>query len=330
MTSFQERIINVMKESDVNWKTARMIPIPEYDWKSGSPNEFYETFTKRPHPVVLRGFLEGTDLLDDFTFDKVVERFGEETVILTRPEKDGYMGKLKEVLNPNVYLHNSELLFNKYPDIVDTLQTYRLEPYLRRKSSYAQLFVGRQGTGAPLHNAGTWNFFYMVDGTKTWYFIDPYDYYLAYPVWGRGHAAGMFTCLYPDEFREDLYPAMKYCPYYRVDLCPGDVLLNPPWWGHGIRNTSDKSVAVATRWYVGGIVGETLNTMEDDYDVCRFACFNFFMGSKSFRFLQDILYEPSPRFDEHVTLREKHGRFIDAQRRLAKGELDILGYKPCF
>ena len=228
----------------------------------------------------LRGFLKGSKLMKEYTFDKMVERFGDETVILTKPEKDGYMGKLREVLNPKVYLHNSELLFNKYPEIVKDLETQKLDPYLRRKSSYAQLFVGRQGTGAPLHNAGTWNFFHMIDGTKTWYFIDPYDYYFAYPMWGPGHAAGMFTSLYPDEFSKELYPAFQYCPYYYVDLQPGDVLLNPPWWGHGIRNTSDKSVAVATRWYVDGVVGKTLNTMEDDYDVCRFACFQLFHGTK--------------------------------------------------
>ncbi len=319
-----------MKESNIDWEKARRIPIPEYDWKNGSPDEFYNTFGKRPHPVILRGFLKGTDLMKKYTFDQMVERFGEETVILTKPEKDGYMGKMKEVLNPKVYLHNSEILFNKYPEILEALETHKLEPYLRKKSSYAQLFVGRQGTGAPLHNAGTWNFFYMIDGTKTWYFIDPYDFYFAYPLWVPGHGAAIFLNLYPDQFRKDLYPAFQYCPYYVADLEPGDVLLNPPWWGHGIRNTSDKSVAVATRWYVDGVVGTNLKTMEDDYEVCRFAVFNFFMGLKSFRFLHDILYEPSPRYDEHVTLREKHGRFIDAQRKMSQGELEIEGYRPYF
>ena len=33
------------------------IPIPEYDWRNGNPDEFHQTFVKTPHPVVLRGFL---------------------------------------------------------------------------------------------------------------------------------------------------------------------------------------------------------------------------------------------------------------------------------
>ncbi len=319
-----------MKESGVDWENVREIKIPEYDWKKGNPDEFFKTFTATPHPVVLRGFLKGTTLMKDYTFDKIVERFGDETVILTRPDKDGYVGKLKEVLNPNIYLHNSEVLFNKYPQMAKDLETEKLNPYLRKESSYAQLFVGRQGTGAPLHNAGTWNFFHMVDGTKKWYFIDPYDYYLAYPMWLGGHSANIIMNLYPDQFDKKLFPAFQYCPYYVADLQPGDVLLNPPWWGHGIRNTSDKSVGVATRWYENGTVGHNFKTMENNYDICRFASFMFLSGIKSYPFLQDVLYEPSPRYDEHVTLREKHGRFIHRQKELATGSLVVDGWRPTF
>ena len=42
---------------------------------------------------------------------------GEEDVFLTTKEIDGYPGKLKEVNDNSVYLHNSEKLFNKYPEI---------------------------------------------------------------------------------------------------------------------------------------------------------------------------------------------------------------------
>jgi hypothetical protein len=30
------------------------------------------------------------------------------------------------------------------------------------KNGYEQLFVGREGTGTPFHNAANWNMFYMV------------------------------------------------------------------------------------------------------------------------------------------------------------------------
>ena len=43
-----------MKESNVNWEEKRAVPIPEYDWKNGSPKEFNELFVKQRQPVVLR------------------------------------------------------------------------------------------------------------------------------------------------------------------------------------------------------------------------------------------------------------------------------------
>ena len=51
------------------------------------------------------------------TFDKMISRFGEETVFLTKKDCDGVEGKLKEVCNPDTYLHNSEKLFLKYPEL---------------------------------------------------------------------------------------------------------------------------------------------------------------------------------------------------------------------
>ncbi len=319
-----------MKESDVDWERCREIQIPEYDWKNGNPDEFYNTFVKTPHPVVLRGFIKDTPLTKEYTFDNFVEKYAEDTVFILKPDKRSYMGKVKELKDPSLYLQNCEVLFNRHPELLETLhkETVRLEPYLKKKCGYGQLFVGSQGYGAPLHNAGTWNFFHMVNGTKKWYFIDPYDYYFAYPIWVWGQPAAPFAQLYPDEFDKTKYPALQYCPYYVTELQAGDILLNPPWWGHGIRNTSKQSVAVATRWYPNGVVGDNLKTTEDNYEVNRFGTFIFHTGIRSFFFLQKILYEPSPKFDEHVTLREKQAQYIE--RDMAEVRKSVGNWKPSF
>jgi hypothetical protein len=156
-----DRLIAQMKAQGYT-SAQRKMPIPEYDWKNGDPETFFKTFAIRPHPVVLRGFMKNTDLLKKLNWDTVLSRFGEEDVYLTTKEMDGTPGKLKEVNNPKVYLHNSEKLFMKYPEIRDLFQYERLEPYLHMKVGYEQLFVGREGTGTPFHNAANWNMFYMV------------------------------------------------------------------------------------------------------------------------------------------------------------------------
>ncbi len=109
---FQNHIIHVMKNSNVNWEKAKNIPVPEYDWEKGNPQEFYETYVKRPHPVILRNFMKGSKLMD-LSFDHLLEKYGDTLVALTGL-KTGRIGKLKEVDNPEVYLQNSEALFNKH------------------------------------------------------------------------------------------------------------------------------------------------------------------------------------------------------------------------
>ena len=95
-----------MKESGYKPKA---IPIPEFDWKNGNPENLYKNFIKRPHPVILRGFLKGSELLKEYTFDQMMEKYGEEDVILSKREIDGFEGKMKDVMNPKIYLHNSEV-----------------------------------------------------------------------------------------------------------------------------------------------------------------------------------------------------------------------------
>ena len=307
---------------------ASEVPIPEYDWKNGSPDEFYETFVRRPHPVILRGFMKNTQLLRDLGWDHVLNTYGEEDVYLTKKELDGYPGKLKEVNDNSVYLHNSEVLFNKYPGIRDLFEYERLEPYLKMKPGYEQIFVGKKGTGTPFHNASVYNMFYMIDGTKKWYFVDPYDTWLAYPITLLGKAASVLYVLWPIEYNVEAFPMFKYCPIYTAEVGPGDVLFNPPWWWHSIKNTSEHSVAVASRWHTDGICGQTLMTTEENYDIYRWGSFAFFNGIASWGFLHSILQTPSPRYDEHITIREKNNRFVHKQIEHAeKGGIDMFGVK---
>lgn len=321
MIRFHEYVSNrLMKQMlDAGYSSAkREVPIPEYDWKNGDPEVFYKTFVARPHPVVLRGFMADTDMTKELTWEKVLEKYGDEDVFLTKRELDGYLGKLKEVDNPKTYLHNSEKLFNKYPALRKLFQYERLEPFLKMKVGYEQIFVGREGTGSPFHHAAVYNMFYMVDGKKTWWFIDPYDSFLAYPMAVLGKAAGALLCLWPNEYNKEAFPMFQFCPVYTTTLNPGDVLFNPPWWWHSIKNVTPTSVGVASRWHTDGIAGHNLVGTEEDYNIYKIGSFFFMMGHSSWTFLHGILQTPSPKFDEHITLREKSNRYAHHQIRFSE------------
>jgi quercetin dioxygenase-like cupin family protein len=250
----------------------REVPIPEYDWKTGDPETFYNTFVKTPHPVVLRGFMSKTNLLKDLSWKSVLSKYGEEKVLLTRKDLDGYPGLLKEVESPNVYLHNSEKIFSKYPEVRNLFEYERLSPYLKMKAGYEQIFVGREGTGSPFHHAANYNMFYMVDGSKQWWFVDPYDTFLGYPVALLGRAANVLMCLWPNQYNKEAFPLFKYCPVYTAVLKPGDVLFNPPFWWHSIKNVTPTSVGVASRWHTDGITGHKVCLSVSCLFLCLFVC----------------------------------------------------------
>lgn len=300
----------------------RMLPIPEFDWRNRSPQEFVEEFIRNPFPVVLRGFSANTPASQTFNFDKLLEVYGDEQVLLTTREKDGFEGKLKDVRNPKIYCHNSEYLFIRHPELKALLGFDRLEPYSAgMKEAYSQLFIGLRGTGSPIHCAAVWNWFHMLDGRKRWYFADPSHSLFLYPVNVMGRVAATSHCSFPDQYNAEGYPLFKYCPFYEVELDPGDVLMVPPWWWHAVQNLTDQSVAVASRWHTGGVVGQNLTWTEEDYDVNRFFSVILQLGFSSPAQMQQLVADPSPQIDEHTTLRERKNRFVDRHYKLANEKL---------
>lgn len=194
------------------------------------------------------------------------------------------------------------------------------------KVGYEQIFVGREGTGSPFHHAPVHNMFYMIDGVKEWWFIDPYDTFLAYPMIILGRAAAALLCAYPNDYNKAAFPLFQFCPVYTAKVYPGDVMYNSPWWWHGIKNVTPTTVAVASRWHPNGIAGGNFLMTEENNDVYRLGSLNFFIGLQSWSFLHSILQTPSPRFDEHATLRERKNRYVHNQTRFAElGGIDACG-----
>jgi hypothetical protein len=77
-----------------------------------------------------------------------------------------------------------------------------------------------------------------------------------------------------------------------------------------------------------GIVGSKLMSNEEDYDNNRMASLLFFTGPPSVDFMHSVLYDPSPKYDEHETLREKKARFADITNAISKGKVVIDSWRP--
>ena len=295
----------------------KSLKLPEYDWEKGTPEDFHEKFVKNPRACILRGI--NKDIKEEFSFDNLVEKYGEEEVMLTRADigKD-YTGKLKEIVDPRVYLVNCETVYKKYPEIQKAANLTQFAPYMNKDLGYCQLFAGKNGTKTPLHCASNWNLFALFQGTKTWYMIDPEHSWFIYPLSVVGRAANFCFPPFPDEYDETKFPLMKWLPYYKVEMQAGDLVFVPPWWWHAVRNTDEKNTAIASRWIAHGGVGSAWQFTTEDDDVNRWGDFMFYAGLKSWTFMHDILRNPSPMYDEHTTLREKNSRFVSHQTLATK------------
>mmetsp|Transcript_28234 Transcript_28234/g.92142 ORF Transcript_28234/g.92142 Transcript_28234/m.92142 type:complete len:269 (+) Transcript_28234:737-1543(+) len=167
---------------------------------------------------------------------------------------------LKTVVEgPEAYVHNLEILFASYPELGQSLSLKSLVPFSGGLPFYnLQAFFGISSTGTPWHCANNFNFFFQLQGEKHWEFADPRFSFCFAPAWMAKPTAfkpDLRVCGEEMPFTEVL---AAYCPLFNAVprlvtiLKPGDVMLNPPFWWHAIRNVCSAQdgfvVGVSTRW----------------------------------------------------------------------------------
>jgi len=187
-------------------------------------------------------------------FDFLEKRYGDDPVILTDgvvphvPSVARRYAVLRDILGkeggePTRYLRFHPMLAI-HPELLDDFPLDFFEHYKVRKSLYShiQFFVGKEGTNTGLHNSQMCNLFAMVHGEKEWVlyptvytpYMDPQVSRSVYRL--SRHNTGRF-----------LEPSLAKLDGYRVTLRPGDILWNPPFYWHSVRNLSD-TIGVGYRW----------------------------------------------------------------------------------
>lgn len=220
-------------------------------------------------PVVLREFLQRSADWRDWSLDAFLETYGDEQDLLCCPVRDGYPGRVREIVVPGVYLHNTQILLRRYPELLRQAG-FALLPQTIAKglmfSGVTQLMIGRGRSGSFWHCAGGLNLFCMLAGRKRWTFIDPAESPFLLPMtegvgrssyYRAGHGGGspLFAEYLeimdadPDTHRDEVFDRIfSRATRYEVEIGPGDVLMSPPWWWHDVRNTTEDTIGLATRW----------------------------------------------------------------------------------
>ena len=228
-----------------------------------SIKDFKKEYLKKGIPVVLEGAAKDWDCCKKWTPEFFKKQYGNDEVplidaiYLDQGVKFVPLEKvIDEVLDgKSSYLRFYNLL-SKHPERFDDFDKNWLQK-LKHKFSYVtftQVFIGGNKSNTGLHNSHADNLFVQVHGEKEWILypnhfaplIDPPSTtggtYRITPK--RGKNGQPFNPFAPDF---TTYPLYKYIDGYRVILKPGDILYNPPYMWHSVKNNTD-SIGLGYRW----------------------------------------------------------------------------------
>eukprot|EP01035_Chromulina_nebulosa_P024835 gene24835-32347_t len=119
--------------------------------------------------------------------------------------------------------------------MIDNEQIRSIEPGFRTAT---QVFMGVPTMGSDIHAAMGINIFRQIIGEKKWWFIPPSQTaYLKPSINVNGFSAHTHTLVGKEGGTPS--PWMTKLERYTSVLHPGDVLINPPWFWHGIVNLGD-------------------------------------------------------------------------------------------
>lgn len=217
-------------------------PVPEVT--SLTRERLIESCFKQPAPLVFRQGAKNWPCMKTWSLDFFADHYGETKVISFDDTKEITLKDLcQNVKSGGTFT----MKFHPLVDFEKSLQQDVNWPWFRSMEvgpaigHNSNLFI--TGAGATdLHGANVCNLFVQVTGKKTWWIYPP--------------EATAFLNLHPKAYHwaSPFKPApwqtespLERVEHYKVDLEPGDILYNPPYFWHYV-HTWEPSIAVAYKW----------------------------------------------------------------------------------
>ena len=221
--------------------------LPVIDFKKLEKHKFIKQYVNPGHPAVIKGF---SATAFSWSLDWFFSNFGDIKFPLINRAYESFETQPLKIISEdgNYAFANSEQLFRDFEFLTKGLENHKLKDILSGHRQFsAQFFVSSEaGSYTRLHSGHTGFMYYNIQGNKLWDIIDPFYLSLIYahlnPFDGRS-IVGTFN----DERLKSL-PLLKYCPRYRVELEPGDLLWVPCYWWHAVKSLSKGNLAISNRW----------------------------------------------------------------------------------
>ncbi|HVA99478.1 MAG TPA: cupin-like domain-containing protein [Bacteroidia bacterium] len=252
---FYENLEKTLKKSG----EGKIIPIERR--VNLSLKDFKKQYLKTGIPVVLEGAAKDWDCVKKWSLEYFKDLHGEDEIVIVELDKKGFPYeniKLADVID-NIRSGGKKYyrfypLLDKHPE---HLKDFDYQWLLERNTRFSwfdafQVFIGGKDTFTTLHNANQSNLFVQVYGEKKWILYSHYHTMILDPDPCRNmyrqapeREKGQFDPFNPNY--EKPYNLYKYIDSYEVNLKPGDILWNPPYYWHTVKNTTD-SIGVGYRW----------------------------------------------------------------------------------
>lgn len=208
-------------------------------------------------PIVIRELLVNTSGVEKWpNADWWVENYKDEQILcgtLDSVRDECTIGDFfTEVKNGNpFYISGASKIMTRNPQLADMVEDERIAQIEPGERVSTQIFMGLKDMGSDIHSAMGVNIFRQMVGSKKWWFIPPSQTPFLKPSMNvNGFSAHTHTMVGKSGEQES--PWMKKIERYTAVLQPGDVLINPPWFWHGIVNQGESAdslvVGVPTRY----------------------------------------------------------------------------------
>ena len=217
--------------------------------------EFRRRYQKPGIPVVFEGAASDWACCQKWSLPFLAEQYGDDLVLgrLGFAKLETSLAKISR--GAGDYLRFYALL-QRHPERLHDIDLRwlraRRNPGPMNIDQGFQTFIGNSASPRThLHNANDANLFIQVVGSKHWVFypsrytpaIDPPAIRSEY----RTHREDVpfFDPFVPDY---EAFPVFQYVPSWEVILNAGDVLWNPPYVWHAVRNLTDPTIGIGYRW----------------------------------------------------------------------------------
>ena len=256
LSKAREKQRNVMHEHLESLPDQKLKPVERR--RDLSHREFRDHYVKNSIPVVFEGGAENWPCVQKWSPEFFNEHYSDERILLinasTQDIKDnikdpGSHARFGDVIDAirqgsKTYPRFLSLLHD-HPELLRDYDHKWLKSLTHRISidNLIQFFMGGEGTNTALHNAIPANLFVQIYGEKYWR-IYPSD---CAPMFKPNVNRSTYFFSETDVLHHP-EPIISKLKGWDVTLKPGDILYNPPFYWHQVKNLST-TIGVGFRWF---------------------------------------------------------------------------------